>query len=424
MAAPRPAPKQAPGAVHERAPQHVRVFIYVWAFICMSTNIKVAYVPYIDWIVSGLLLLTLLRYLRPGVVGFQALLLGMIVYSGLAIDATTTALVWAGKLLIIFSFMAALRSIPELSRVAFKACICAVICNLLLIVLAKLGLPGLSEIVGARGRHATLLNYPGSLWHTGLACLFYFSYLVTAPKGLTFTNLMGLGACLAVMCFDGSRTGFLLLFALPVVLVLVLTIEGRMSAVWLLFLGIAVGGGAIISLCDFDEETTIARLLPILQSRGDTSGMLASIDHTRYDMIRHALELIAEHPIVGNGLRAATLATTIDAAELMAVHNAYLQCWADLGAIGLIGLIGVLTPWWRHVPYLLRAIRTSSSPRQRAYFYNAIFLLFAFNFCLLFHPLSVEWSEWILFVVPLTALEELFHMPAIARAGTRAQVVT
>ena len=408
------APRPAAAVRHVQVPRYIQGICYLWTMVCTSSNIKVEFVPYIDWITCLALFVWLSRYAKADRLLPKFLLIGAVLFAGFTAERYLDAGVWAGKLAVIFLFLASFQQVPELARVAFRAFIAAIYVNVLLIALSMIGVPGVSEVVGAYGRRATILNYPGSLWHTSLGATFYFSYLLSCAATFSVRTCLGLIACLTVMWCDGSRTGFLLLLCIPAMLTLVLFIESRISAVWPAVFGLFVLTMFLLSLFNADDQSAIGRFLPMLKGGADTTGMLTTIDSTRFDMLQYALDLISAHPIAGNGIGAASIETNVPGMERMVVHNGYLQAWADLGLVGLLAYIAVVGAWIPSTGLYLSIIQRRSDPFERAFYYNALFMLFCFNVCLLFHPLSYEWSEWIQFVIPFAALTSM-----VARSPAR-----
>lgn len=151
--------------------------------------------------------------------------------------------------------------------------------------------------------------------------------------------------------------------------------------------------------------------MPIFTGEAHNRDGLKAFDTTRYDMLQRALDLIHEHPILGNGCQSAAITTELEGSERMVVHNAYLQLWADYGLLGLATFLVIVLGWITEAPARLRRIVAVRDLPQRARYYNALFILLWFGTSLMFHPFSSEWSEWILFLVPTCLLANLH--PAI-----------
>lgn len=278
--------------------------------------------------------------------------------------------------------------------------------NIVLIILGKLGIPGLCEVVGAFGRIATPLNYPGTLCRSGLICLFYFSYLFCVRSRRRVYTGLATTACLALIFFDGSRTGMIAVAALAVTLAYIVLKE-RFS--------LAICAGCLIVLSipvvckhwELTEDSTLNRMAILIEDHGSLQDMGEMWDPARYQMIQHTLELIGERPILGNGLGAAALEFRVEEGSVNEVaHNGYLQIWADAGVIGVVGFVATVWGWiplWR----ALHTTRPTLDINQRAHLLNALFLLAVFGFSLLLHPLSTEWSEWITFTVPYAILAHI-----------------
>lgn len=96
-------------------PTHLRLLMFLWSFVAMSTNAK-TYLPNIDWILSGLLFLGILPYSRPNISLPQLLLAAAILAAGITGGMATTGFVWAGKLTMIFLCTSCLASAPGRPR--------------------------------------------------------------------------------------------------------------------------------------------------------------------------------------------------------------------------------------------------------------------------------------------------------------------
>jgi O-antigen ligase len=124
---------------------------------------------------------------------------------------------------------------------------------------------------------------------------------------------------------------------------------------------------------------------------------LASSDPIRFQMVITALNEIVSHPVFGKGISYTKYQTKTGP---IVIHNTYLQIWADLGILGLLAFLGLYFGWIVRLPVALRQIQNETNIKLRAVYYNAIFLLVYLSFSALFHPLSTEWSEWVIFIVP------------------------
>jgi O-antigen ligase len=389
-------------------PKHLRILIFVWAFIATSTNIKVALIPYIDWILAILLLTSILRYSRPKLTIIHILFLTTILCVGVISNSIVLGMVWAGKFTIIFLITSCLVTAPWPPRDAFTAFFAAIGVNALLVVLGWFGFETISGVAGTYGRSATALNYPGSLWRVGISCLFYFSYLMCiCPKLRVYHGIAAI-VCIALIYADGSRTGMLAVGCLPIAICLA-GIKDHLY--WIPYTGIILLVSLVVILPSFDwsdilyTDNPLARWANLINESGSFWDKLQVLAPDRYEMNQKTIDLIKTHPLLGNGLRSASLEGELVTNEVIQVvtHNGYLQVWADIGLLGFISFIFIVFAWLSFFNILILTPSISDAI-ERTTLYNAVFVLFVFSLCLLFHPISTEWSEWILFTVPFTIL--------------------
>jgi len=90
-----------------------------------------------------------------------------------------------------------------------------------------------------------------------------------------------------------------------------------------------------------------------------------------------------------------------------------------MGLLGLTSFVWLMWGWIAWVPMVLRRIRSLSDPAQRALYYNALFMLFFYGLAAFFHPLSTEWSEWIVFVIPYALIWEVTRPQGLASMRPR-----
>ncbi len=121
-------------------------------------------------------------------------------------------------------------------------------------------------------------------------------------------------------------------------------------------------------------------------------------------MLLDVVEAIRDHPLLGTGI-GTTKSDTIDGT--MIIHMTYLEVWADLGLLGFAAYIWLMLSWIPLVPTVLRRVRVLSDPARRALYYNALFLLFVYGVSGFLHPISTEWSEWIVFIIPYALVWEI-----------------
>jgi O-antigen ligase len=209
---------------------------------------------------------------------------------------------------------------------------------------------------------------------------------------------------------DGARTAILILFVGGIYLVFVLAAEtGHLKRALLITTSglILVATAAVMSGIVQGQPGSapegglgrVGQLSGVLQEQGFDGLELA--DATRFQMLDDAVAAIRSHPVLGSGIITTTTESTVGP---QAVHMTYLQVWADLGLLGLIAYVWLVWGWIPWVPAALRRISGMSDPVQRALHHNAIFLLLVYGVIGFFHPLSTEWSEWIIFIVAYAIL--------------------
>ncbi|GAB1530834.1 MULTISPECIES: O-antigen ligase family protein [Brevibacillus] len=343
----------------------------------------------------------------------------------------------------------------ELAQLAFKGFIISAYMNFILLVLGVLSFTQLASIMTLDGRWGTFLNYPGSLSKVGVVVYVYAAFQLFNRTALSISNIMLLISSVFIVYFDGSRTseislilGTIYLFVILLieyvknisrprfssivvsVLVLALVLSVAKVSVDKITLSIETKRAIEIAKIESAKEAELAKQKPTsnsvkqeevstapvevptsdeLKQSNDrtgsvfanmsTNGILAGIassDPIRFQMIITALDEIVSHPWVGQGIGTTKYQTETGP---IVVHNAYLQTWADLGILGLLALIGLYFGWIIKLPTVMRYIQSSINVKERSLYYNSIFILLYMSFSALFHPLSTEWSEWILFII-------------------------
>ncbi|MED1919386.1 O-antigen ligase family protein [Bacillus thuringiensis] len=367
----------------------------------------------------------------------------------------------AGKVTVILIFCYLFFLVrSELAHLAFKGFIISAYMNFIILVLGVLSFTQLASIMTLDGRWGTFLNYPGSLSKVGVVVYVYAAFQLFNRTALSISNIMLLIASVFIVYFDGSRTseitlllGTIFLFVIllieyvknisrpkfssMVVSVLVLALVLSVSKVSVDKITLSIETKRAIELAKIEaaKEAELAKQKPVqpstdsnavkqeevstppvevptsdeLKQSNDrtgsvfanlsTNGILAGIassDPIRFQMIITALDEIVSHPWVGQGIGTTKYQT---ATGPIVVHNAYLQTWADLGILGLLALLGLYFGWIIKLPTVMRHIQGSINVRERSLYYNSIFILLYMSFSALFHPISTEWSEWIMFII-------------------------
>jgi len=306
------------------------------------------------------------------------------------------------------------QQFPSLGRSGFTAIRHAVYLNTACL-LSMFFIPGFAAWQMAPGRWGTVLHTPGSLWRVGILTLIYAGYLVYVERPFSFRGLLLFSCSCAVIYADGSRTAMFLIPLSVVYLGLVLLRETRsardtLQLAFLVVAGIFAAGFFLDARSQMfgtyadnaDALTRIGQFSDRLSSEG-LYGLVDS-DPVRYEMVRSTVEKIKEDPFFGNGIGTTRVSTS---AGPMVVHMTYLQLWADLGIFGLLAYLWVTCSWTPGLRRAFLAIRNYRSAKERALYYNAVFILVFFVFSGFFHPISTEWPEWIAFAIALGFFNEI-----------------
>jgi len=387
--------------------------VFVWTTLVVARGLLGGVNPRFHWLVSAVavifiapfLLRVTLRVPSPGL--FPAWLLAIaVLLSSLGSPDSLYGLAEAGKLAIML--VVALTLFVTHSRYAhyaYRAFVFSVLLNVVLLIAGFLGIVALSREM-MLGRRGTFLDYPGSLWRVGILTVCWSAHLVIArEKPLRYLAI--LAASLALIYFDGSRTGFLLSLLAAPFLVIVRVLEGRS-----LFSRLTVAGAAVVltltlvagwnwaaSRRDPSQASGALGRIALLASSARFDGMagLVAADRTRARMLQAGVATLRDAHLIGTGIQT----TRIETEEgFMVVHMTYLQVLGDLGLLGFLSYIWLTLGWVPWLPRALANVRRLPDTLQRAVYYNAIFLLFFFALAGLLHPLSTEWAEWVTFMIP------------------------
>lgn len=381
---------------------------FVWVALLMSADLKLFH-SYIHWVFSLIPLLLMFPAVLSTRGAFRvplipgAFLLSLaILLAGFGQPGGPYSILQSVKIavLLIYTSMFFL-SAPRYAQIAFRGFLFAIGLNVVLVILGLLVMPDLAGMKGI-GRWGTILNYPGSLWRVGITGFCYSAYLLSTEQRPAIRHVLLLSACLLLIVVDGSRTGGILVVLGALFLAAAVWMErsGHVLRLVTRMGVIGVVGGAVImfalSAFTLGERSIIERLELLLevQQSGGFENMAQS--EVRYRMIAHALDEIHENPLWGEGIGTTTTPTSVGP---MRVHNSYLQTWSDLGILGFVGYLCVVLGWIPLLPRALRGIQAQPQAVSRAVYYNAIFLLIMYALSGLFHPISTEWSEWIVFLV-------------------------
>ena len=391
------------------------LFVGVWLILVSLEGLSEIIFPYADLLLSTLLFLCLCYYakgtLRLSVP--QYVLVVVIVIGGILSDELVRGVVWGGKLALIFAVASGINQTPGASGVLARAMILLGIIQFLFCVGSCLGILFCSGLTLGDGRLGTILSSPGSMWRTVLFPFFFFSSYLFLAKQLSpiFLSLGGVAAMTYVIWCDGSRTAF---FLIPIIFIFIaFQFRHQFHKLRFVFLAlvavVAFLFPVIKSSGNFFDSGPIARLAEINVSRNGVFESLAMMDSGRFRMYQSAIEDIAHSPIFGNGLLSTGIrfdhnhAATADS---QVTHNAFLQLWGDLGILAVLSFLFIVLSWF---PLMRKSI--SQLPKGSLYQSSLVFAslgtLSIFTLSFLLHPMTVTWSDWILFVAPFAVLADL-----------------
>jgi hypothetical protein len=392
----------------------------VWGATMLATELKVS-IPYVHWIVSGLALAFTLPYLlsSPGQVRFPArtpawLFIVAVCLPTLYGGKVVYSFAEAGKLAIILvGAISIFVARTDLAHYAFRGFVIVVCLNCVFLVGGLLGFASACEM--ALNRWGTILSWPGSLWRVALTVWVFAGYLLLKRRSVVALTLLSISTVLVFV--DGTRTGLFLLFVAAMYLIFILAAEAgrftRAAFVSAMGLGVVLAGlaysGILSDEADGQGRGAVGRVNTLLSSIA-SEGLegLGAADVIRFQMLQDASDAIRAHPVLGTGIETTVTETIIGP---MGIHMTYLQVWGDLGFLGLVAYIWLVWGWIAWVPRVLRRVQTLADPVHRAVYYNALYMLLFFALAGFFHPLSTEWSEWVIFIVAYALVWE------VARSG-------
>jgi O-antigen ligase len=386
-----------------------------WSALALATDIK-GTVPYIHWIAAFVALLLITPYLLrtrsrvrfPSHTAIWLLVAAACIpvfYGAPALyslaEAAKLAIILAGGLLLFATH-------GRLAHYGFKAFIFVVLLNVVFLFGGFLGLPSAVPMAAA-GRWGTVLSFPGELWRVGITVWVFAAYRLAKRRSVV--SLLLFFASNLLVYADGARTGLLLVAAggLYLVFVFIREWEGSMKALAFTLITVVALGIGIAALvfhsADSVPEGAVTRLT---QFGGALDGAgvqgLEVADAQRFLMLQTVLTAIQKHPVFGTGILTTTVPSIVGPQP---IHMTYLEVWADMGLLGLAAYVCVVWGWVVWLPRAFRHTRALSDPTQRALYYNAIFLLIVYGLTGFFHPLSTEWSEWIVFIIPYALVWEV-----------------
>jgi O-antigen ligase len=397
-----------------------------WAVAVLAADLKVN-IPRIHWALSALAVILILPYLLrvrwkarfPARVPAWLFIVAVcvpVLYGASALYSLAEAGKFAAILLGGISIFVALTN---LAHYAFRGFIIAMWLNAFLLLGGLLGF-GSANIM-MTGRWGTILNYPGELWRVGITVWVFAAYLLIKRRSVASLGLWV--ASTALVYLDGTRTGILLLFVGALYLLFVLAVEaGRLkraltiSATGLgILAGVVAYSGILSGQVGGGAVGRFSELAVSVEAEGFKG--LDAADAIRFQMLQDVLEAIRAHPVLGTGFETTMTESIIGP---MSIHMTYLQLWADLGLLGFVAYVWLMWGWLIWVPRVLRRVRAFSDPARRAIYYNAMFLLVVYGSIGFFHPVSTEWSDWILFIVPYALVWEVARSKVVVRPSLQA----
>lgn len=421
------------------------IFVILWIILILAADLKITIHPRIHWFVTVILLLPIFRLgafhgnqIKTSQALIPILFVLSVILSSFFSQRLFYGLAQSGKLAIILvwaglSFM----TIPLYAKQSFKAFILAACLNGAVLLVGAFISPLFIDVISGDGRWGTFLNYPGSLGKVGLLIFPYSLYMILSTKPIFNKYLFLLGVSLLTPYFDGSRTIAISLIIATFFVLIIRLLEAKswetlrfigvrsVSAVisMLLFWFVLIGalssfsqalpkgfGRAEEVVTDMAERVDSNQTVTYIPWANSLLQIIKHIDGPRYGQIEAGILAIAASPIWGNGIGATKAETSIGE---MVIHNTYLQVWADLGLFGIITYLLVVGGWLIHLPKTYKKIKVLKQANERGLYYCSMFLLFYFLFSGLFHPLSTEWSEWVIFLIPHALYREILQKDSL-----------
>lgn len=383
-----------------------------WLLLAMSAKVNSDYLPYVDWLTTPLLIpyalqnRFLFRRLRIPASYFVLVMLAVMALTALTSALDVTSMLQVAKLSIILVVLYSLfLSVPSAARMAMQVAGFGAVLNALCLVLGRAGVPGLVEPYGD-GRWTTVLNHVGALAFLGLLAFGQAVYAsLHGAKGLWWHVTVSASCVWLVIC-DGSRTGalslLLIFFYIAATTIAASPSSSRARLRLLVLVSVGLAVGTFASVASSNSEDSIGPLQGrvtrmFTDHQGGLQDTLQAADIARFEAMLAALNAISSHPLWGHGFQSTYV--VIDGTVVL-VHNAYLQVFADLGLFGCLAFVGVVCWWVPRLPRILSRIRLVSNVQDRGLLHGAIAALCAFTFTCLYHPLSVEITDWIRFIAP------------------------
>ena len=391
-----------------------KIAILLFIFLCLAADLKVTVSPYIHWLSWLILILPFMigDFIKKGFVispllhiSFFTFILGCITSLLLAPNLETISQIL--KLLVIFAtlYYFLFYNIFKWGSI-IQVFNLAIFINAFFLVIGMLHIIPTANLLTSDGRWGTILAYPGSLVKIGTIGIYInlLSMLLNDKMGKLFSLFM-LILSLFIVVMDGSRTGMLVLILTMAIIPFQYFLVNIKNKTRALLIPIFVSFSffmILIMLAPFITTSRIGISFIKLFNAPSFSGALESIDSTRYEMILAAIDKIFSNPFIGHG------AFSTIGKDGMVVHNTYLQVWGDFGIFGIMALLSLYFGWIFMVPKISRNLQIIGLGFVGAMVCSSILMLFYFVMNGMFHPYSTEFSEWIIFIIPLTICYQFY----------------
>ncbi len=239
------------------------------------------------------------------------------------------------------------------------------------------------------GRIGTQISFPGVMWKAGafivpVICAIFFLGKISKVK-----VYLSIALSINIVLIDGSRTGFLyLLIQAPIWLKIFYYSNSSLSVKYIKNIFVST---IFVMLSYFIFMNVSYEDLVVLQRLMDS-------DSSRLEMLATSVDIINQCAIFGCGFGS----SAIDAGSYrMVIHNAYLSTFGDFGVFSFISIIIVLTA---PIFFALQLVFKCKGKNERFAAISVTLAVTGFPILMLFHPLSSEFSEWGIYLMPLIAL--------------------
>ena len=266
-------------------------------------------------------------------------------------------------------------------------------------------------VVMGPGRYGTLLAGPGSLWRIGAASLVWSTlrYLKAGP--LNLRNLAALFAAVSMFLIDGARTGVLAFALAGIVTFGYLATQrqrwGRLLASAAVLTGLL---GIVLWRVGADRDpAAFLRALVGANSLLSGDGGAFIHDDVREGMANEVFAEIESHPITGRGM--GMTRSPLAGGGYIVNHFSYLQMWADTGLLGFVSYVALnIGLAAQGVHRLCKSARRMSGGRACAAF-TGVYLLLCWAMACVFHAVSTELTEWLMYLAGLALVSNLLRSP-------------